>query len=393
MLSLPRAIYFLFVAVALVGSVMPMNVLVGGIIGQLLAPQTWMATLPVTTAVIGIVLGTFPSARLMASFGRKRGFMITISAGIAGLLFAAFALSIESFYLFCLGTLLASVAVAAAQQMRFAAVEYASAQQATNAIAFTMLAGVLSAIIGPELGAMTSGASGALSACSFVKPYLALAACLAFAILWVGLTLPEHVSQDTDESSDATAGASASSRIFWIAVTISVTAFGVMSYIMTATPISMHHHYGFSLDQAKSVVQSHIVAMFLPSLITGHLITRWGYRHSITIGWLIFLLSCLIAFSGQALAYFFVSLVVLGLGWNILFTIGTAVLAQGGANHKQQAQHDFLVFSAQAMSTVLVGSTLLNFGWQGVILCSTLALLPCFVVIVIIYTRRNYVPL
>jgi len=166
-----------------------------------------------------------------------------------------------------------------------------------------------------------------------------------------------------------------------------------MSYIMTATPISMHHHYGFSLDQAKSVVQSHIVAMFLPSLVTGHLITRWGYRHSITIGWLIFLLSCVIAFSGQALAYFFVSLVVLGLGWNVLFTTGTAVLAKGCATHKQQAQHDFMVFSAQALSTVLVGSTLLNFGWQGLILCSTLALLPCFVVIVIINRRKNFAPL
>lgn len=37
-----------------------------------------------------------------------------------------------------------------------------------------------------------------------------------------------------------------------------------MSFIMTATPVHMHHIEHHSLEDTKWVIQSHVIAMYLP---------------------------------------------------------------------------------------------------------------------------------
>lgn len=389
MFSLPRAVYVLFVSAILVGSTMPMNVLIGGLIGQTLAPLPWMATLPITCIVVGTALGTFPAVKLMQQYGRKIGFITGLFVSFVAQFLAIFALYTENFFLFCGCAMLTGVSIASLQQMRFAAVEYAGKDKASLAISVVMLHGVFAAILGPELGAIVvlEEGSEAYSAESFAPAYLALAGVLALAMIWTAIALPKvkAVSANTKEDSVASA---ASPIEFWVAVVASVTAFAVMSYLMTATPMSMHHHFGFDLAQAKSVIQWHILAMFLPSLFTGRLITMLGQNNSLLLGWLLFLMSCVIAYSGHSFAHFWISLVVLGVGWNILFTTGTTILSLAGANHSQQARHDFMVFSSQALATVAAGATLLGYGWSGVVVGSMLALLPCLVVVLVLKQRR-----
>ena len=380
MFSLPRHVYFLFLSCALVGSIMPMNVLVGGIVGQTLAPASWLATLPITSIVVGTTLATFPVAAIMKRFGRREGFCIGIAVALVAQFAAIAALRSGSFWLFCFCTMLMGFAIAAMQQMRFAAAEYVGHEQAPVAIAVVMLHGVVAAIIGPELGALAAngGAGEAAGPGRFVPAYLGLSIALAIALVWTFLMLPRGALRTADETKVGDAE-SASQPVFWVAAITSVTAFAVMSYIMTATPVSMHHEFHFDLADAKTVVQWHIVAMFLPSLVTGRLVQRFSVFKCILFGWLFFVLSCLVAFSGYSHMHFLVSLVLLGVGWNILFTTGTNMLAQDNASHSQQARHDFLLFAAQATATAIAGGTLLRFGWEGVIVVSLIALLPCLV--------------
>lgn len=376
---------------------MPMHVLVGGLAGSQLAPKGWMSTLPITTVIVGTALGTFPAAWLMERVGRKLGLIIGALLGAIVLALAALSIHLSAFYFFCFCTLLMGFTIAIAQQMRFAAIEFAGIDNAAQAVSVMMLGGVLAAYIGPEIGSLASnqevlswwarafnGASDLIAhdrnnrlilEVNYSISYLVMSLVLFLAIVLAFFLIPSTpaLSQNTKEQAHKSADPDA----FWLAVICSVTAFGVMSYVMTATPISMHHHYSYSLDDAKQVIQWHILAMFLPSLLTGSVIAKIGNQWSIFFGLLTFVISLAIAISGQSHAHFAASLIALGIAWNILFTTGTTLLSQAGANQSQQASHDFFVFSSQAIATLIAGVTLLRFGWQGVLWGSLLAIIPC----------------
>lgn len=386
MFSLPRAVYFLLVAGILVGSAMPLTVLVGGLIGSQLAPSSSLATLPITCVVVGTALSTFPVSALMRHFGRRVGFCISILVGLGAQLLAMAALFYNSFFLFCGATLLTGFMVAGLQQMRFAAVELAGKDKAPQAISVLMLHGVFAAWLGPELVMLVPQGDSTIVPIDYLIAYAALTLLLAVAAIWVWLLMPAAKTIQAHENIEQSEAATRST--FWMAVVISVTAFGVMSFVMTATPVSMHQHHGFGLDAAKMVIQAHILAMFLPSLVTGKIIAKIGERLALTLGAIIFLVSCLIALDGVTQQHFLFSLIALGIAWNILFTTGTAILGRGGASHQQQARHDFLVFSAQALATVFAGVVLLQLEWRGVLLGSLLALSPLVIVVLLMQFKR-----
>ena len=402
MLKLPRAVFLLSFVVIFVMSIMPMNVLVGGLAGNVLAPEPWMSTFAITAIIIGTALGTYPAAWLMSWVGRKNGLLIGIQFGIVTLLAAAISIKLQAFYLFCLSTFLMGFSVAIGQQMRFAAIELAGANKAPQAVSVMMLSGVFAAYLGPEIGSLANNqdlmtwcndtlsvlpgfqshpeltaTEQNLRTIDYSIAYLGMAAVFILAFFLALVLIPASPNKNdtvTEQQSN-----SAPRNIFWLAVICSVTAFGVMSYVMTATPLSMHHHFYFSLEDAKKVIQWHILAMFLPSVVTGVIIAKIGNSLSILLGLGIFIVSLVIAMSGQSHFHFATSLIALGVAWNVLFTTGTTLLGEAQANKSQQASHDFFVFSTQALATLIAGATLMNFGWQGVLWGSAIAILPCLI--------------
>ena len=174
------------------------------------------------------------------------------------------------------------------------------------------------------------------------------------------------------------------------AIAASAIGFGVMSFLMTATPISMHHHFGHSLTDTKRVIQSHVAGMYLPSLVSGWLINRFGFQRMMFAG-MTALISCLgIAYAAPAFLNFWLALVLLGVGWNFLFVSGTSLLPKGytsGERFKVQSTHDFLVFSTQAAGSLSSGWFLHHWKWQGVIL----ACLPAIglLAIILLLTRPD----
>ena len=361
---------------------MPIMMLLGGIVGARIAPNPNWATLPIAIMIVGIACATIPAAYLMSRIGRKAGFLIATGvAALAGLM-AACSLELADFGLFCLAAFIMGNYAAFMQQFRFAVAESVKTDEVPKCLALLMLAGIVAAILGPEVANRFSYVEG-LS--PYVGSFLGSSALMAISFF---ILLIFYENRDVEEAEK-----SASSRplpeIFGqpkliLAVTSALVGYTIMSLIMTATPVSMHEIDQHSLDDTTWVVQSHILAMYVPSFFSGVLITRFGVTRIIQIGFFIMVGCILVGWGDPMLMHYWWSMVLLGIGWNFLFLGGTTLLTQTYQSSERfvvQAANDFLIFGLQAVGSLGAGILLVVYGWNGVILFSA----PWLVLLLIAY--------
>ncbi len=361
-------------AQALTGTGLIVLVLLGGIVAEQLAPRPAWVTLPISMAVIAVALTTAPAALLMRRIGRRAGFMFGAGVGASGALLASLALARDSFGLFCAASMLFGASTAFNQQYRFAAAESVAPDKVSRAVSFILLGNLGAALIGPPVGlAGRAWIAGADYAGSFIA--VALLYLLAIGVL-SQLHLPAMAVQAAQARARSARELLAEPR-FRIAVLAGVAAFGVMSFVMTAAPISMHVHHHYSVAAASWVIQSHVMAMFLPSLFSGRLIARFGERAVMMWGSALLAGCAAVSVTGHGLMHFWWGLVLLGVGWNLLFVAGTTLLARefGGVDrHRAQAMNEFIVFGTQACVSLLAGVAVHRMGWE-VLNLATLPLL------------------
>lgn len=385
-MKLHSNVWLLMLAQAFIGSIGPLVVFVGGFIGMQLAPSATLATMPVAFMVIGIATCTLPIVRLFSLTGRKKGFLLTISIGVINTLFCAYAVSIQHFWLFCFSILLFGIPLAAIQQFRFAAMESVAPEKAGQAVSILLLAGLAAAFIGPELGL----AGKDLFATEFVGSFVLLVGNLIIALIILLFITPTESAQINLTGQPRALRQIMRKPVFILALCSATVGFAVMSFIMTATPISMHVHHHFSMEQTKWVIQSHIVAMYLPSLITGILVKKLGAIRLLQIG-LLALASCIvIGFINQSYNHFWFSLVILGIGWNFMFVAATSLLPksyQENEKFKVQGINDFAIFSVQALVSLSAGWVIQIAGWNTLLLLNLPLLL--LVIICIIYWQKQ----
>ncbi|WP_333684643.1 MFS transporter, partial [Pontibaca methylaminivorans] len=318
-----RNIYVLTTAQALGAASPPIIVSLGGLVGQQLSEDPALVTLPVSLFNLGLALGTLPSAAIMRRFGRRSGYVLGAGFGIASGLVAAFGIFSASFLLFCLGTFTAGFYAAYVQSYRFAAADAVEGEMKARAISAVMIGGLIAAIIGPQIVIWTRDA---LPQTPYAGSFLSQAA-LAL------LALPVLLMLRTPKETTATAGAGGGRSLgqillqprYMLAVAAGVVSYGLMVFVMTAAPIAMVGH-GHSVDQAALGIQWHVLAMFAPSFVTGRLITRFGKERVTALGLLLIAVSAVVALGGLALAHFWISLVLLGIGWNFGFIGATAMV-------------------------------------------------------------------
>jgi MFS family permease len=363
--------------------------LLGGIIGAELAPDPALSTLPVAFSTIGVAIATVPTALLMKAIGRRLGFVSGAALAIAASLLAAFAVSRGSFFLFCLATLLIGVNSAIMQQYRFAAVESAGSSYASRAVSLVLLGGLIAAVLGPEVAQRTRTW---LPAGLYVGSFVSVALLYVLALfLFLVFYRDVHAEEARVEGDERPLARIMAQPVFFVAVLSSAVAYGVMSFIMTATPIHMHTLQGFSLDQTTLVIQSHIVAMFLPSLFTGIILERLGIRRVLLAGVLFMLASAASALVSIHFLHYWITLVLLGVGWNFLFVGGTVLLTHAyrpAERFKAQAVNEFLVFASQSTASLSAGTALFLADWQFI---SITSLLPLLVVLVAILALRRHI--
>ena len=347
-----------------------MVVLVGGIVGSRLAPSPAWSTLPVAAMVVGLAASSAPAALLMKRIGRRPGFLLGAALAIVASGLGALAMVRESFVLLCAGTALIGANGAFVNQYRFAAVESADEARAGKAVSLVLAGGVVAGLLGPLLGRLGKDwFAAAPFAGSFLLAAFLYAAC---APLLFFLREPRGAARQPEVARQPEAArplrAILAQPQALAALLAGIVSFAVMTFSMTAAPVSMHvldHH---SVNQAGFVIQSHIVAMYLPSFFTGFLLGRLGLGRVMLLGVLLLAASSGVTLLGGRLLHYWTALVLLGLGWNFLFLGGTTLLTRSYRPEERfqvQGVNDFLVFGFQAAASLLSGTALFGLGWKA----------------------------
>ena len=373
MFNLPKNVWILTACQSLFMSLSVFMVFVAGIIGSGLSPIKSLSTLPVATIVVGTAISVIPVIKLMSIFGRKKVFLSVCIYTILIIGLSILSIIYELFFLFSFSSLCLGASVATMMQFRFAAIESVDPEKRPLATAVVILGGLISAFIGTEIATLGKN----YFETDFVGSFTILAFLFVIAFILMIFFKPAAKFKERTSQSKRSLFDIIKQGSFLVAVSAATTGYVVMSFIMTATPVSMHVMDGFSLHQTKVVLQSHVIAMFLPSLFTAFLLKYLGLTRIMLLGVVLFFTSIFIAFSSHALSYYWWSLVLLGLGWNFLFIGGTNLLPKSyNENEKFQVQsiNDFLIFGLQALAALSAGWFVFNFGWE-VVLISTIPLL------------------
>jgi len=366
MRNIPGTVWRLTIAYSLMMAGTSLMVLLAGIIGVEFAPSTELATLPIALVVVGLAASTLPTGKLLGRFGRRRVFIAYGCLAVAAALAAAWSLATDTFAGFCGAALLMGWAGAAGHQYRFAALEAVPAELAPKATSILLFGGILAAFIGPEIAVRGRHLLATEYAGSFVLLTLSYLA----GIVLISFHRDRIRLETTPEGAGRPLRVIMRSPIVIVAVCAAAIGYGVMSLLMTATPISMHTHAGHSLESTKFVIQSHIAAMYLPSLLYAGLFRRLGFAGMLGLGLALYLLCLALAARDTDFLNYWSALVLLGIGWNFLFLSGTNLLPYGYRPHERfrvQSANDFLVFSVQAIASLGSGWILYHWQWQGII--------------------------
>ena len=335
------------------------------LVGNLLAENKALTTLPLAIQMTATMLSTVPASLLMGRFGRKSGFIGGLLVGSIGAAVSCASVLFGSLLMFTVGSALMGAAIAVGHFFRFAAADAASPAFRPRAISLVMAGGVIAALLGPELAKATQT----------LFPAFVFAGCfVAIAGLWLAtivpvvvLHLPKPKAADL-EGPRRPLGVIARQPTFIVAVVSGMVGYAVMTLVMTATPLAMVG-CGFAFTDAALVIQWHSVGMFAPSFVTGSLIARFGIVRILLAGAGLLGLAAVTNLSGIEMLHFFSGLVLVGVGWNFLYVGGSTLVTETYTPAEKaaaQGLNDLLVFSSSAAAAFLSGALQQRFGWEAV---------------------------
>ena len=351
-------------AVALAGANATVIFATGAIVGSMLAPNPAYATLSISVFVVGMAAGTLPIGWIARRYGRRAAFMTGAGSGVVTGLLACYAVVTGSFALFCLSTFFGGLYQAAAQSYRFAAADSASDAFRPKAIAWVMAGGVFAGVLGPQLVTYTMDL---WQPYLFAVSYLAQAAValIAMVVLWQ-VEAPPPLPVDTPDARPLME--IVKQPRFVAAVICGVISYGLMNFIMTSAPLAMKL-CGHSVTDSNLAIEFHVIAMYLPSFITGSLISRFGAGKVILAGMVLIVLAAVAGLAGQTVYHFWADMILVGLGWNFGFIGATALVTEThrpSERTKVQSFNDFLVFGTMVVGSFSSGRILIDFGWDMV---------------------------
>jgi predicted MFS family arabinose efflux permease len=352
-------------AQALAGANNTVLISTGAIVGAMLAPDRGLATVPVTVYVCGMWLGTLPTGWLARNYGRRASFYVGTAFGVLTGLVACAAVLTASFLTFCIGAFFSGLYASAHQSYRFAAADTATDKFRPKAISWVMVGGIFAGIFGPQL---------VISTKDLWQPYLfagtfiaqAVVALISAAVLTL-VNIPKPPPRTAANRGRPLSEIARQPR-FLAAVACGVASYSMMNMVMTSAPLAMVD-CNHSVSDATLGIQWHVLGMFVPSLVTGSLILRFGAERIVGLGLAFIVLSAVISISGISLWHFWIGLCLLGVGWNFAFVGATTMVTkcyQPEERNKVQSLNDFLVFGSMAVGSFSSGMVLANFGWGAV---------------------------
>lgn len=362
----------LTVAQALAGANSVVVYATGAIVGDLLAPEKALATLPISIFVVGMAACILPAGAVARRHGRRAAFLAGTVCGVLVGLLAALAVVLGSFPLFCLATFFGGAYAAVVLSFRFAAADGVSPARRARALSLVMGGGVVAGVVGPQLVTHTMYLWPAHMFAATFLVQAAVAALSALVLLGVRLPMPSaaQVAQGRP------LGMIARQPRFIIAVVCGAVSYMLMNFLMTAAPLAMIL-CGHSQENANLGVQWHVIAMYAPSFVTGRLISRFGAGRIVAAGLSLTGLSIAIGLAGLDVANFWLTLVLLGVGWNFGFLGASALVLECHRPEEKtrvQSLNDFIIFGIMAVGSFASGGLLALYDWMTVLWVSLIPL-------------------
>ena len=364
----------------------PVTVFLSGIIGSQISPIKSLSTLPMSISVVGIAIGAVIASKVMSITGRKTGFIIASVGNSIDSICAAYSIFIQNFSLFCFVNFFLGVGMAFTHHYRFAAAESVDKDKVPKAISIILLGGIVSAVIGPGLA---NYAKDIVSNHLYVGSYLSLAV-LTFlpSIFFLFYKNTKKIEINIKYSGRNYLELISQPR-YLQAIVASAFGYAIMTFLMTATPLSMHVMEGMSLSKTSVVIQIHVAAMFLPSLITGNLVKKFGHSKIMYAGVSLYSITVIASFFDQSFLNYMFALIFLGFGWNFLFISGTSLLVltyKEEEKFRAQGLNDFIVYSVHAIGSLSAGILIVLTNWKMMnIIC-----IPLMIIIVLTTFRADY---
>lgn len=351
------------------------------LVGSALASDKSLATLPLAILFFAVMFTSIPAAMLMKKIGRKKAFMFATLFGALGAVFATYAIIENIFWLFVAGTGLVGIFNGFGNYFRFAAADSVAHDKKSRAISYVMLGGVIAAIVGPNLADYTHES---IAAAEFSGSYASII--IVYVLIFITLSflkLPDtKMALQHEASLEVRSLATiAAQPKFIIGLICGMFGYGVMSFIMTATPLAMHNQF-HRFSDTSFVIQWHTLGMFVPSFFTGHLIRYFGTYKILLLGTLLGFACIAINLNGHSVSHFWLALILLGISWNFLFIGATTLITEtynAAERSKTQALNDFIIFTTVALSSLSAGVLQHKFGWQIV----NSGVIPLLVIILI----------
>ncbi len=384
----------LTIAQALAGANSTVVYATGSIVGDALAPNRALATLPISIFVVGMAACSLPAGVVAQRFGRWAAFLLGTGCGVLVGLLAALAVVLGSFALFCTAMFFGGAYAAVVLSFRFSAADCVPPDRRARALSFVMAGGVVAGVIGPQLVNVTMNL---WTPHTFAVTFLAQGAVAVLAALVLsGVRIPLPVSASASVRTAATVGRPmreiVRQPLFVTAVSCAAVSYLLMNFLMTAAPLAMQM-CGLTQKSANLGIQWHVIAMYAPSFFTGRLIARFGAQRVVVTGLTLIGCAAAIGLAGVDVAHFWLTLILLGLGWNFGFVGASALVLECHRPEEKarvQSLNDFIVFGTIAVGSFLSGGLLTAYGWSAVLGVSFVPLV--LVICVLAYsaaTRRG----
>jgi len=353
-------------AQALSMTTMNVNIINTALVGSLLSPVPWLATLGLSLQFVTSMLTTLPASLLMVRFGRRPVFMGGVMIAAISAFTQGVAILVSNFYLFCVASMALGIAHGCAGFYRYAAADSADESQKPKAISYVLAGGLLAAVMGPEIARnMVDFVPGHLYAGCFFSVAAVQLVSLGFLS---GVKIPKPTLTG---SGGRAIGAFFKMPVFVVGTISAAIGYAMMSYMMTATPLQVVNVAKLGTSANATIIQWHVVAMFAPAFFTGNLISRFGAPVILTSGVLAYLVAIASAVLGMGFWWYFVSLALMGLGWNFLYIGGSSLIASVASPEERgrvQGIADLVTTTSVATASLVAGALHSQFGWEVTVL-------------------------
>ncbi|MCE7001238.1 MFS transporter [Kibdelosporangium philippinense] len=335
------------------------------IVGLKLAPTPELATVPLAAITIVGTLCSVGTGLLAARIGYVAVMVLGACAAAAGGALSVFAVVNDSFVLLCCGTGLVGAYRSTGGYIRYMAADRAPGGQRERALSFILYGGLVAAFVGPFVATTSADFLGVQYAGAYVMvAVFALTNVPLMLLLRAGSSRPH---EQVDKQEPVPLSTVRGSREFYTGLMSLAAAGGLMTMIMAVGPLA-NHHAGHSESVGAAIIQWHLVGMFAPAIVSGHILSKIGPQRTGMIGAGLFAAAAIAGLTGTGSANFVLALALNGIGWNFLYLAGTTLLVRSyppGRGGRIQAVAEGTAQVTGVAASLTASSVFVLLGWHG----------------------------